>query len=111
VGSLEGLGREVGRLEGELGRVRREGEEDRRRAATQEAHFRTGEQVEREIHGPISPRQELRNRIAILETELRQERGRGQVGGDICVSSLPGGPQLHRLQAAGRVRGQAAGRG
>merc|ERR1719167_723428 len=75
--TLQGLEREVARLQAEVDRLRREEEEGRRRSSSQEAHFRTTEQ-------------ELKNRIAILETELRHEKNRGQVDLSSLDSKLQG---------------------
>jgi len=77
VETLQGLEREVARLQAEVDRLRREGEEGRRRSSSQEAHYRTTEQ-------------ELKNRIAILETELRHEKNRGQVDLSSLDSKLQG---------------------
>jgi len=77
VGSLQDLSREVSRLQGELERMRREMEEERKRNNGQNVHWRAEEQ-------------ELRNRIAVLETELKQERGRGQVDISSIDSKLKG---------------------
>merc|ERR1719397_265091 len=77
VETLQGLEREVARLQAEVDRLRREGEEGRRRSSSQEAHYRTTEQ-------------ELKNRIAILETELRHEKNRGQVDMSSLDSKLQG---------------------
>merc|ERR1719507_2020680 len=77
VETLQGLEREVARLQAEVDRLRREGEEGRRRSSSQEAHYRTTEQ-------------ELKNRIAILETELHHEKNRGQVDLSSLDSKLQG---------------------
>ena len=75
--SLKGLEREVARLQDELARCRRDGEEERRKRAGEDSRYKGEEQM-------------LRNRISVLETELKNERSRGQVNLSGLDSKLQG---------------------